>query len=430
MENVKRKSSVIYDPSDIFLNGNLKDRRFIPFRSVDIIEMCLQDSTLDPVECNLFREISSNIKKLYHFQFHEVMESLKNSYSHQNPDKDTIDVQLPSKNQCISDDFTLLLEGLLNKANYEKLSEIDLDQALHQTSIFKIKLQVNFDDFQQVLFYFRKESVKEENVKTWFGLKTKTVKFINYDRVLVYIKFSDEFSSHKSALRQYKAGSTMLKLFQNVPKADLEMLFPNTKLQMRFLDKLMIGVPAAISGGIVLATKVGATLILLGSLMGFWLGLHAQPVELDKTALLTLFIGIGALASYLWKQFNNFKNRKLRFMQTLTKNLYFKNLDNNAGVFHRLLDEAEEEECKEAILAYYFLLIQSQPQSLESLDALIEQWFKESWKQSVNFEVDDAIEKLIKIELVVEENSLLRAIPLKQADLQINKIWNNALSSN
>ena len=36
-------------------------------------------------------------------------------------------------------------------------------------------------------------------------------------------------------------------------------------------------------------------------------------------------------------------------METLTRNLYFKNLDNNAGVFHRLANDAEEEESKEAI---------------------------------------------------------------------------------
>ena len=43
-------------------------------------------------------------------------------------------------------------------------------------------------------------------------------------------------------------------------------------------------------------------------------------------------------------------------MKALADSLYFKNLDNNAGVFHHLVDAAEEEEFKEAVLAYYFLL--------------------------------------------------------------------------
>ena len=124
------------------------------------------------------------------------------------------------------------------------------------------------------------------------------------------------------------------------------MLFPNTRVRMRLMDKLFIGVPALVSGGIVLSTKLGASLVLLGSLFGYWLGLHDQPTELNQARVMMLLAGAAALAGYLWKQFSSFKNRKIRFMQALTQNLYFRNLDNNAGVFHRLVNDAEDEESK------------------------------------------------------------------------------------
>jgi hypothetical protein len=53
---------------------------------------------------------------------------------------------------------------------------------------------------------------------------------------------------------------------------------------------------------------VGASLVLLGSLLGFWLGISSQPVEFNKTALMALFAGVASLGGYLWKQFNKFKN--------------------------------------------------------------------------------------------------------------------------
>ena len=103
---------------------------------------------------------------------------------------------------------------------------------------------------------------------------------------------------HKINCHPAGSGSTLLKLFQNVPKADLEMLFPNTRVRMRTIDKLLIGVPALISGGIVLTTKLGASLVLLGSLLGFWLGLGGHPVEMNKTSIMVLLAGLGG---YLWK---------------------------------------------------------------------------------------------------------------------------------
>lgn len=193
---------------------------------------------------------------------------------------------------------------------------------------------------------------------------------------------------------------------------------------MRLLDKLLIGIPAAISGGIVITTKLGGSLILLGSLFGFWLGLHQAEVKIDNTALIALLAGAGALGSYLFKQVNNFKNRKLRFVQSLTKNLYFKNLDNNAGVFHRLIDEAEEEECKEAILAYYFLLTSPRRLQEEQLDTAIESWLKSSWVAEINFEIRDAMRKLMQMGLVTKDDAgFLSALPLDKAKRQLDVLW-------
>lgn len=154
---------------------------------------------------------------------------------------------------------------------------------------------------------------------------------------------------------------------------------------MKPIDKLMIGVPAAIGGIIMLATKLGTTLILIGTLLAFWLGMHDEPVLLDQTALVALAVGFGTLGAYFWKQFSRFKNRKIRFMKTLADNLYFKNLDNNTGVFHRLIDAAEEEEFKESILAYYFLLRSEKFMDAEELDLTIENWFEKNYRHDLNF---------------------------------------------
>jgi hypothetical protein len=245
--------------------------------------------------------------------------------------------------------------------------------------------------------------------------------------VVVYIRLRDDLQPKDSAMPDCKPASALLKLFQNVPKGDLEMLFPNTTIRMRTQDKLLIGIPAVVSGGIVLTTKVGASLLLLGSLMGFWFGLSEQPVELNKTTILALLAGFGALAGYIWKQISSFKNRKMRFMQTLTQNLYFKNLDNNAGVFHRLISDAEDEECKEALLAYYFLHICDQPLTASELDRQIEHWFEQQWQCEIDFEIEDALHKLRRFELVEEKDGRYRAVALQTAINILDKRWDNYL---
>ncbi len=399
------------------LKRKRKAVRFIPFRKKDVVAMCLADGLLNEAEQEVFRQIVLLMQSSYHFEFHARLEGLKDAYAPLNPSRDT---RVMFDDESI--DLAAKLDELLNYANYEKLSEQDLKAALEQTSLFNLSLQVDFDEFKEVAVYTRGESERREMVPRFLGRFPKPVTFQNYDRVVLYIRFADELKDSTFN----KPGSTILKLFQNVPKDDVEMLFPNTQLGMRLVDKLILGVPAVVGGGIVLSTKMGASLILLGALLGFYVGLRSEPVELDQAALITLVVAFGTLGSFVWRQFGKFKTRKLTFMQRLTENLYFRNLDNNAGVFHRLIDDAEEEECKEAILAYYFLLTRPEIHSAALLDETIESWFKREWQADIDFEIKDALAKLQALGLVSEvPGQGLTAVPLQAARETLDQRWDD-----
>ena len=396
--------------------------RFIPFRKADIVQMCLQENQLAGQEDD-FRRLAHMLGSVFHFEFHQVVEALKDSYAPVDPDADTRSID--NNTAPVEHGFVERLNGLLEKANYERVSEAELNQALTEASMFRIRLHVDFDDFSEVLLFCRGVSQRQETLSSLFGLIKKTIHFTNYDRVVLYLRFRDDFAQGKGQMPVCKPGATLLKLFQNVPRADLEMLFPNTAVRMRLIDKFIIGVPAAISGGVVLTTKLGASLVLMGSLLGFWLGLSSEPAELNKTALMVVLAGVVALGGYLWKQFNNFKNRKMRFMQALTQNLYFKNLDNNAGVFHRLANDAEEEESKEAVLAYYFLLSSEQTMKREDLDKKIEHWLADQWQCQVDFEIDDALNKLLALKLVNEADGRLSVVSIQQGIKNLDQRWDD-----
>ena len=396
--------------------------RFIPFRRTDIVEMCLRDGNLGEAQ-NEFRQFAHMLAQIFHFEFHSVLEALKDSYADLDPDVDTRRVEIDTESE--PQPFVDLLDGLLEKANYERISEAELNQALNESSLFKIRLHVDFTDFAEVSMFARGQSLRSETLPIWFGLRSRRIEFVNYDRVVLYLKIRDDYQTEVHEHSHCRAGATLLKLFRNVPRADLEMLFPNTSVRMRLMDKLFIGVPALVSGGIVLSTKLGASLILLGSLFGYWLGWHDQPTELNQARVMILLAGAAALVGYLWKQFNSFKNRKIRFMQALTQNLYFRNLDNNAGVFHRLVNDAEDEESKEALLAYCFLLGSPIPLARDELDRRIEAWFESNWDCRIDFEIEDALQKLCRLGLVEDSADGLTAVDTTHAIRLLDQRWDN-----
>jgi hypothetical protein len=404
--------------------------RFIPFRKTSIVTMCADEVSAEERES--FQALAELLASLLHHEFRARLEALKDAYHPFNPDTDTRTIvesdttERQAAQQRLVDELTALAED----ANFERIDTDDLDRAFVEESLMKVRLEADFDDFEQIVFYRRGENTRQEEVKYLFGLRRRTIEFTNYAKVLVFVKFKDaayfEAKGKDVDDLPFTPGSTIIKLFQDVPRADLEMLFPNAQVRMRLIDKLLIGVPAVVSGIIVVATKLIAALLPVLLLLGFWLGLQREPVQLDQAQLVALGAGLAAFGGYLVRQYTKFKNRKIQFMKALSENLYFRNLDNDAGVFHHLLDAAEEEEVKEAVLAYHFLRTAGRPMTAAELDRRIEDWFTQRWEATFDFEVVDGVNKLRRLRLVDDDGQgRLTAVTLDDAKRRLDQIWDN-----
>lgn len=402
--------------------------RFIPFCRTDLVDLVEEHGRLAGGEQDRFRAFVELLNAVFHHDFHARLEALKLAYTPFNPDPDTRTIRTwndEEREQARRQLFDGLRE-LLERGNFVPVSPQDLHVAFAEESLLELRLEVDHTAFEEVLFFRRGETVREEELTSWFGLRHRTVTFTNYEKVLALVTFrpADDDEEVDEDLA-YEPGSTILKLFQDVPRADLEMLYPNAEPRMRPIDKLLIGVPALVSAIIVLVTKALATIGLLLLMVGFWLGLADEPVELDQATLVTLGAGLGSLGGYLVRQVTKFKNRKVAFLKALADNLYFRNLDNDAGVFHHLVDDAEEEEVKEALLAWYFLRVHG-PMAPSDLDRTIEAWFAHELEIVVDFDVDDGLAKLRELDLVHDAaDGLLEAVTLDDALARLDARWDD-----
>jgi hypothetical protein len=176
-------------------------------------------------------------------------------------------------------------------------------------------------------------------------------------------------------------------------------------------------------------------------------------VEQDKlrnvmpilVATLSLAIALGGFA---FKQYSNYKSKKIKFQKDVTDTLFFKNLANNASVFQMLIDIAEEEECKEIILVYYHLLTSPKPLNPEQLDSRIETWMEEKLGTKINFDIHGPLNNLQDIRgkaskndqeaadapevplLSYDEQGYCHVLPLKDARVVIDWVWDNAFRYN
>jgi Protein of unknown function (DUF3754) len=392
----------------------------IPFRKSEIVAMCAAE--LPAAERQSFMGFTKMLASLLHHSFHERIERIKDAFA--GIQQGLLDSERLVAQQVLEHE----LAELARAANFTEMDPSELDRAFTEHSLLKLRLAADRKVVDKIMFFRRGELRQTKQVPMWYGLRKKAISFTSYARVLVYAKFKDagHFTGTGVERLPFKPGSTIIKLFQNVPRDDLEMVFPNVQVRMRGIDKLLIGVPAVISGIIVIVTKLLTTMGLVLLLLAFWLGLSSRPVTLDQAALVSVGIGLLAFGTYIVRQVTSFKNRKILFMKALSENLYFRNLDNDAGVFHNLLDAAEEAEVSEAVLAYHFLRTAPEPLRPSELDDRIEAWFGERWQAPVDFEIEDGLRKLREHCLVTEaEDGRLSVVSLAEAKRRMDRFWDN-----
>ncbi|MEK8017212.1 MAG: DUF3754 domain-containing protein [Candidatus Parabeggiatoa sp.] len=408
--------------------------RFIPIGRQEIVADLIADPHWTADQQKQFEEFCKIFTALYHYKFYAHLEELKHCYAPFNPDTDMVTQQDYTEEDKQKRRQTLVdeISQLLNNANYEELTIEAINDAMNAESYYGVRVSVDLDDFEKLIVYYRGSGIKVDYKRSWTSLflVKKPIEIPIYKRLFLLLKLKteqqrvDELVSlngtdfEKKARKQVRNSrknlpediieeQVFLKLFKNIPRTDLEMLFPNQNVRLKLFDKIKL----ALSGG-------GGTIFGLFSIIG-----KIGAAVINPFALIGALIGlIGIIVRQILAIFTH----RNKYMMVLSRNLYFLNLDNNFGVTSYLIDMAEEEEGKEAILAYYFLLTQSDKQyTQDELDRRIEKYLKDRYEVDVDFEVDDGLRKLRNEGILNDQDGKLKVLDLHQASACLDKQWDN-----
>ena len=323
------------------------------------------------------------------------------------------------------------LEWLLARANFVPVTLDELSEAMRVQSSFGLRIDLDVDDFDQLAMWRRRETVKRGTIPIWFGFRRRAADVVVYDRFCLFAHMKDAGSVPAEKVRAQKLGwqpgGVALRLFQEVPKHDVEALFPAVRVRMTRIDRWLLSLPAAAGALHLLIFKLGVSLGGLGLAALVLVGLRKDEPKLHAEAVAGL-VALGVLGMFLMRQWSRFVGKKNSLHRQLAELLQTCTLDTGAGVLFHLLDEAEEEETLEALLGYAFLLRAAEPLPLAELDRRIEAWLAERMKVTVDFEEGDALAKLERLGLVTKDGAgKLCAVALPQALERLAEHWSGLL---
>ena len=393
----------------------LDREHFLPIRKADLIDLLCR--SLPAEEQDQFRRFCTILGSLYHHEYRSRLEALKDDYAPFDPDRDTRQlVTIPDEERAKRLDALFAdFDELLQRGNFRRLSRQQIQAATREVSAWGINLDVDFDCFERLEVYVRGEIDGTRPLRIWHKpWKTREVPVRLYQRLVIILKLRP----HRRLGRNPDTKSVLLKLFKDVPTVDLEMLLPGGRLKMPTLAR----------------GKLGASMFSAIAFAGWKLAsdIGTFSVELVQQNPLALYGPLSVVLGYGYKQYAGYQSTRQQYTHRLTESLYYQNLDSNAGVLHRLLDEGEEQDCREAFLAYFHLWRSAPPDGwpAEQLDDFIEEDLERTANIKFDFEIEDAVAKLERVRLVRKEGDRYRAVAITEALRRVDEIWDNLFPYN
>ena len=286
---------------------------------------------------------------------------LEQAYEPFSPDTDLLKTRFYSAEERAAMQKRLIAQmiELLEQSNFTRVDPSNVHFILTKDSAYGLDLQVDLDAFEEILIFYRGATTiteRRRDVRKAY-MRWKEVRIPVFQRLCLLFKLKpfdvrvrevmeEREISHKEAERVVRQLRRLLpatvtsdyiyiKLFKNMPRSDVEMIFPNTKVRFRLFDKIKFGVTA-------------------GSGVGMGVVGTASKIAI-ATNPYTLAAAIAALGGVALRQATAFLNQRTRYMVVLAQNLYFHAMADNRGVMTLLADRAAEEDVKEEMLLYGIL---------------------------------------------------------------------------
>ncbi len=405
--------------------------KFIPVTRAALIDRLSDPKVWPQGEARHVRRFFSYLDYWRQQQYGAALLDLERTYEPFSPDSDLLVTRkyTPEERHAMQARVVDGMRAILEQANYRRIDPADVNVILTADSHYGLDLQVDLTAFEECLLYYRGSTMRKDtrrNPKRFMRKEEFDVPI--YQRLFLLFKlkplevriqeimkaeriFRDEAEKKALKLRamlppQVSENNIYMKLFKNIPRSDIEMVFPNTTVKFRKFDKLKLGASA---GGSLGMGAVGA----------------AGKIALLASNPLAAAGAVAGLGGVAFRQAVNFMNQKQRYMVVMAKNLYFHSMADNRGVMLKMASRAAEEDVKEEILLYAVLARTPATRAeLPAIDAAIERYIANEFGVGINFDIDDALSRLEREGLVSEgADGTLHTLPPREAAHHIDKLW-------
>lgn len=408
--------------------GTTPKRRdgFIAARKAELAAVIAESAGTAPMG-DLLRMLGA----LLHHESHERLEALKALY-------DPLDPDAPPARRDASvaafETFEQALLETLTRANYIEIDPDTVQTRRATTQLTGLSIKPSRAGVRRIRFFARGIRPEQLEHRSFLGLRRGQVAAEVMNDVVVLVGFKSEAEIGREDARAFdsmrrgvRPGAALVKHFRNVATPELVTLHPGARPSMRRRDQVFLAAPAVATGVPVLLNLWPALTVIFAVLAAYF-GAQGAIEESELKRALAAISGLIAVGAFVMRQRLKYEAQTLRYQKKLADTVYFRNLANNAGVLDMLIGAAEDQDIKEAFLAYDVLRRADRALTKAEIDHGAEELLRTRFGAEVDFDIRDALAKLERLQLVLHDGETYRALAPEDALAKLDAAWDGVFN--
>ena len=408
------------------VEGTPKPDGYIAVRRAELAEGIAAADGLPQGEVGAFGDVLKLLDALMQYEAHERLEALKALY-------DPLDPDAPPTRRNVTpaalDAFETTFVDALIRANFVEIDH-DTVQTREATKLLTgLSIKPSHAGIRRIRFFARGVRPGKVTLRTWGGLGAREIEAEMMTDVVVFVGFKAEAEVQRADKQAFakmrrgvRPGAALIKHFRNVATAELVTLHPGARPSMRPRDQVFLAAPAIVAGAPVLLNLWPALTVIFAVLAAYF-GARGVIEQSELRRALAAASGLIAVGAFVMRQRLKYETQTLRYQKQLADTVYFRNLANNTGVIDLVVGAGEEQDVKEALIAYWALRRAGGTLTKEEIDAAAEAFLRERFAIDIDFEVSDALAKLERLEIISRDGDRITALAPAEALAKLDARW-------
>jgi hypothetical protein len=388
-----RQSELASDPT-AGVDWHRPDDRFVPIRACELVAALADDAERLGFGADAFRRVALALQDVIEQEAAAFQRELADLYAVFNPDRDTRPLRAPAavRTPEAYADLDKRLAYLLKKANFERLSDVQIEAAVRAANTHGLRVRLHPDRVEDLAIWVRGRGRVERDRRTWRHPMRGEHRLLEvFRRIVVVARLRGE-------------PHVLIKMFKDIPVEDVEALLPHAEIEMSWRDRVLL-----MGGG---AGTLGST---ASKVFGFLKGVAAL-----SNLLWAVLFGAAMLT---YRTFMGYRRARTNRDSQRTRQLYYQNLGNNGAALQTLVSMIAQEELKEAVLAYALCHGPGERSwTTADLAARVATYLSERFAVAVDFDAPDAVESLERLNLF-RSTLALRVLPCDEAEQRLHQHW-------